>query len=342
MLASITPLGERSRRQRWPLTVSALIIGATAQEAPWGPGWARREGSRRSLRGQVSTFCSRSPRRRWFFELRPFGLRLPTHRRQVDEKWLHRYRGWVYGTGFGGQLGVGSLTIVATPAVYVALAAESLAPSIAAGLAIGATFGFVRGATVLSTARVDSAAALAAFHRGFHRGERRQRSSQWPPQRSSSCRPSLLCCEHPGGVRDLVGAPSRVGGVRLPTRRRRADHAHRELPAAPLGRRVRFAGDSRDARRRALPGADRVPSGRGPARAPGSSPTRRRARCARSSSARTPCCARLPASRACNGSFRRAAGRSASTSWPGATVTADSEPRVRCFRASRSTHGRER
>jgi hypothetical protein len=105
-------------------------------------------------------------------ELRPFGLRLPTHRRQVDETWLHRYRGWVYGAGFGGQLGIGVLTIVVTPAVYVALAAECLAPSIAAGLAIGATFGFVRGATVLSTLQVGSAAALTAFHRDFHRGER--------------------------------------------------------------------------------------------------------------------------------------------------------------------------
>ena len=29
------------------------------------------------------------------------GLRLPTWHRQVDERWLARYRGWVYGLGFG-------------------------------------------------------------------------------------------------------------------------------------------------------------------------------------------------------------------------------------------------
>jgi len=172
MLASITPLGERSRRQRWLLTVSALIIAATAAGGAVGAGLAAAGGlapvAARTRLDLLLAFAAAAV----VLELRPFGLRLPTHRRQVDEKWLHRYRGWVYGTGFGGQLGVGILTIVATPAVYVALAAESLAPSIAAGLAIGATFGFVRGATVLSTARVDSAAALTAFHRGFHRGER--------------------------------------------------------------------------------------------------------------------------------------------------------------------------
>jgi hypothetical protein len=172
MLASITPLGERSRRQRWPLTVSALIIGATAAGGALGAALV--------ATGRLAPLV---PRTRLdvllalaaaavVLELRPFGLRLPTHRRQVDETWLHRYRGWVYGAGFGGQLGVGVSTIVATPAVYVALAAESLAPSIAAGLAIGATFGFVRGVTVLSTARVDSAAALTSFHRRFRRGER--------------------------------------------------------------------------------------------------------------------------------------------------------------------------
>jgi hypothetical protein len=172
MLASITPLGERSRRQRWPVTVSALIVGgavaggavgavlaAAGRLAPLGPG------ARLDLLLALAAAAV-------LVELHPFGLHLPTHRRQVDETWLHRYRGWVYGAGFGGQLGVGVWTIVATPAVYVTLAAESLAPGIAAGLAIGATFGLVRGATVLSTARVDSAGALTSFHRGFDRGAR--------------------------------------------------------------------------------------------------------------------------------------------------------------------------
>jgi hypothetical protein len=172
MLASITPLGERSRRQRWSITVTALMIGGAAAGGAVGAALAAAgrlapvgAGARLDLLLALAATAV-------LLELHPFGLRLPTHRRQVDELWLHRYRGWVYGAGFGGQLGVGVWTIVATPAVYVTLAAESLAPSVAAGLAIGGTFGLVRGATVLSTARVDTARSLASFHRRFHRAER--------------------------------------------------------------------------------------------------------------------------------------------------------------------------
>ena len=52
-------------------------------------------------------------------DLRLGGLRLPGPRRQVDERWLHRYRGWVYGVGFGFQLGFGLLTVVTTSTVYL-------------------------------------------------------------------------------------------------------------------------------------------------------------------------------------------------------------------------------
>jgi hypothetical protein len=173
MLASITPLGERSRRQRWPVSVSALIVGATATGATVGfalaaagrvPPLSLAAGWRLDLVLAVAVAGI-------VLELRPFDFALPSHCRQVNETWLHRYRGWVYGIGFGGQLGVGVLTIVTTPAVYVALLAEALAPTLQAGVLIGATFGFVRGATLLSTARINSGERLAAFHRRFHRAE---------------------------------------------------------------------------------------------------------------------------------------------------------------------------
>jgi hypothetical protein len=92
---------------------------------------------------------------------------VPTHLRQVDESWLHRYRGWVYGLGFGVQLGFGVATIITTSAVYAVLAAALFAPSVAAGAAIGGAFGLVRGACVLLAARVDSPPKLLAFHRRF-------------------------------------------------------------------------------------------------------------------------------------------------------------------------------
>jgi hypothetical protein len=91
------------------------------------------------------------------------GLRLPTVRRQVNEGWLHAYRGWVYGLGFGVQLGLGVATIVTTSAVYVAFLAAFLSGSPLGGAIVGGTFGLVRAATVLPAGRVRGPAELAAL-----------------------------------------------------------------------------------------------------------------------------------------------------------------------------------
>jgi hypothetical protein len=79
---------------------------------------------------------------------------MPTVRRQVDERWLQRYRGWVYGLGFGVQLGLGVVTIVVTSAVYATFAAAFLSGSTLRGAVIGGLFGLVRAATSFSVARV--------------------------------------------------------------------------------------------------------------------------------------------------------------------------------------------
>ena len=60
-------------------------------------------------------------------------LRVPGPRRQVNERWLDEYRGWVYGLGFGAQLGLGVTTIVTSAATYVALFAALLSGTPAAG-----------------------------------------------------------------------------------------------------------------------------------------------------------------------------------------------------------------
>ena len=46
-------------------------------------------------------------------------MRLPIHRRQVNERWLDQYRPWVYGAGFGWQIGTGLSTYITTAAVYL-------------------------------------------------------------------------------------------------------------------------------------------------------------------------------------------------------------------------------
>jgi hypothetical protein len=104
------------------------------------------------------------------------GLRLPTVRRQVNEDWLHRYRGWVYGAGFGAQLGAGFATIVSVSAVYLAFSAAFLASSPFAGALVGGTFGLLRAAaqfTVLRVNRVDQLASVASMLRRWDRPARR-------------------------------------------------------------------------------------------------------------------------------------------------------------------------
>jgi hypothetical protein len=93
------------------------------------------------------------------------GLRLPTIRRQVDERWLQKYRGWVYGVGFGAQLGTGLVTIVSSAAVYVMVIAALLTRSIAYGALIGTIFGLVRGLSILLAWRVTTPDDLRRFHR---------------------------------------------------------------------------------------------------------------------------------------------------------------------------------
>src|SRR5947209_302552 len=107
MLASITPLGERARRSSFAVTASAFAIAASAAGALTG-----------LVAGELGQLLV--PGGRWRLaalatvlalgvgaDLRVAGLRLPSVRRQVNEDWLRRYRGWVYGAGFGAQLGAG-------------------------------------------------------------------------------------------------------------------------------------------------------------------------------------------------------------------------------------------
>jgi hypothetical protein len=105
-------------------------------------------------------------------DLGAMGARLPTVHRQVNEDWLHGYRGWVYGLGFGLQLGVGMSTVVGISAVYGAFAAAFLSGSTRAGLLIGAAFGLVRAATILSVVSVRRTEQLAAIDARLRRWDR--------------------------------------------------------------------------------------------------------------------------------------------------------------------------
>src|SRR4051812_3346416 len=112
MLASITPLGERGRHNRWAITVSAFLLGAL------GAGGLL--GATLGLAGSVLVSgIGIEPRLAVLTTALLAAAALdaglpaaPGPRRQVDERWLDRYRGWVYGVGYGTQLGAGLATAI--------------------------------------------------------------------------------------------------------------------------------------------------------------------------------------------------------------------------------------
>jgi|SRR5579862_138073 len=145
MLASINPLGERARGNRWWVTVAAFTVGAVAAASLIGAllgGLGSLAGLSRAVRlpalGTVALAAGVadlvSPRA------------VPTSRRQVDERWVGAFRGWVYGAGFGAQLGAGVMTVVTSALVYAWLAAAALVASPGGGALVGAAFAAGRAA----------------------------------------------------------------------------------------------------------------------------------------------------------------------------------------------------
>ena len=168
MLSSITPLGERGRGNRWALTATAYVAASVAGGSLLGAvlgsvGVGVRHLAHPSsvvLWSSLAAVCLLAA----IGELRP-RLRFPTTRRQVNEDWLDGYRGWVYGVGFGFQLGMGVVTIVTSVAVFAMAAIAVLSGSIAGGIIIGATFGLIRALPITAFAGVHDQSSLHRRHR---------------------------------------------------------------------------------------------------------------------------------------------------------------------------------
>ena len=130
MLGSINPLGERGRGSRWTVTISWYVAGATLAGATLG-------GVLASIGTAVTSAVDLSADAAVAFlavvicaavaaDLGLLGSVASRPRRQVNDDWLCRYRGWVYGLGFGFQLGLGFATVVSTGALYATFAAAFL------------------------------------------------------------------------------------------------------------------------------------------------------------------------------------------------------------------------
>lgn len=171
MLSSIHPLGERARNASWRRTVLAHVVGATFGGAIVGiaagaVGWVVRS----SVDDRTALLILSGAAA--LAAIHEFGWparRLPSWHRQVNEDWLTTYRDWVYGAGYGVQLGLGVVTFITSSATYLFLLVAALTGSPLLGGVVGAVYGFGRGASVLSTRRITTPDRLVSFHRTMAR-----------------------------------------------------------------------------------------------------------------------------------------------------------------------------
>ena len=169
MLSSITPFGERARGHRYAVTAGWFVLGATIGGATLGAtaaglsavaaavGLGRHPAVASSIAAAVAAGTAG-------VDAGLFGEVLPLLRRQVNDAWLARYRPWVYGAGFGWQIGVGVATYLMTAGVFLLLALAVLSASPLAALTVGAGFGLARGLTVFLTAAAPTPARLRRLH----------------------------------------------------------------------------------------------------------------------------------------------------------------------------------
>ncbi len=170
MLATVTPLAERARGHRYRSTATWFVAGGTVGGATLGLVMAALAlGVRAAAPSAVilAAIACTAALVAAASDARLGGFHLPFHSRQVNERWLDQFRPWVYGAGFGWQIGAGLVTYIKTAALYLMIVLAALTASPVTALAIGVLFGLVRGLAVLLGRGITSTAALAAFHRRF-------------------------------------------------------------------------------------------------------------------------------------------------------------------------------
>jgi len=179
MMSTITPLAEAGRGRRYSWSAAWFIVGSVVGGATLGAVAGLLSILVRAATlpteprlGAVAVLAALAG----LCDARVLGPRLPHHRRQVNEQWLDQFRSWVYGAGFGAQIGCGVSTYVMTTGVYLVVAIGALSASPALAVGLGALFGASRGLAILSTSRVRSMQQLSGVHRWF---ETHEAHSRW-------------------------------------------------------------------------------------------------------------------------------------------------------------------
>jgi hypothetical protein len=163
MLSSLNPVAEMARGHRFWVTASWYVAGALAGGALLGGGcallaWAVRrvdppDAALWSAVLVAAVVATAS-------DARLGGWSLPLHPRQVDERWLVKYRRWIYASGYGMQIGTGFATYIMTAAVYLTVVLAVATASAGAALAAGVAFGGARGLAIVVAGSARTAAAL--------------------------------------------------------------------------------------------------------------------------------------------------------------------------------------
>lgn len=167
MLSSLTPMTEAGRGNRFAVTAGWFVAGGVVGGislgllAAVGAAVVAAVDLPLTTRAAIGAALAVATAA---VDLGLTGIGLPIFKRQVNDAWLRTYRSWVYGAGFGWQIGFGFATYIMTAGVILtaALAVVSGAPALA--LAACTTFGLVRGMAVLVGRGATSPDRLAAVH----------------------------------------------------------------------------------------------------------------------------------------------------------------------------------
>ena len=168
MISSMNPMAERSRGHRFSFTAAWFFGGSLLGGALLGAGCAAlaavlgpivSTGTTPVVVAVIGCLIAVAG------DLHIGGFALPHHPRQVDERWLHSYRRWVYAGGFGLQIGSGFATYIMTAATYLVVLLSALTGSESIGLGCGVVFGAVRGAVMILGAAARTPEALMRIQR---------------------------------------------------------------------------------------------------------------------------------------------------------------------------------
>jgi len=170
MLSTITPFGERGKGHRYGATCGWFVLGAVVGGLALGglaAGLAAAVHATGASATVVGVLALGATLVAALSDTGLAGAKLPVHFRQVNERWLDAYRPWVYGAGFGFQIGCGLATYITTCAVYLTVVLAALTASPMVALLVGVGFGLVRGLAVGLTRNTRTPTALLAFHQRF-------------------------------------------------------------------------------------------------------------------------------------------------------------------------------